>query len=737
MDKKATRNIPVLEMGCAACAVNVENAVKKLLGVETASVNYAAGLLHLVYFPQEVSLSGIKSAVQAAGYDLIIDEDNLLEAKEEAEKRKYALLKRNTSGAWLIAVPLALLSMVFMHVPYTLYICMLLALAAMVAFGRSFYLNGWRHAVKGNPDMDTLIALSTSIAFLFSLFNTFYPQFWTSRGLEPHVYYEAPGMIIAFVLLGKLLEEKAKQRTSSAIRSLMGLQPKTARRLTEGNREEEVNISLLNTGDRVSIRPGEKVPVDGILLQGSSSIDESMLSGEPLPVEKAEGDKAFAGTINRNGAFVMEATGVGQSTVLAHIVRMVQEAQGSKAPVQRLADRISRVFVPSVLALAVLTFIIWMLVGGMPSFSYALQSAVSVLVIACPCALGLATPTALMIGIGKAARHHILIKDACALENLCRIDTVVLDKTGTLTEGKPQVIDSFWAVEDENLYRKILYAVEMKSEHPLATAILHWLGDAGNAGIGLRRFENIPGTGIVADVLGSIYWVGNRKLSARFKASIPGNLEKRLEQWEKQESSVAFFGKGAEILAAVAVSDRLKATSLQALSFFRKMKIETHLLTGDSSQSARRIAQFLKIDQWKAGVMPQDKEDYVAALQEKGRKVAMVGDGINDSQALARADVSIAMGKGTDVAMDVAMVTLMTSDLFLFPMALKISKQTVRLIKENLFWAFIFNLVGIPLAAGVLYPAFGILLNPMIAAAAMTFSSVAVVANSLRLTINN
>jgi Cu2+-exporting ATPase len=342
-----------------------------------------------------------------------------------------------------------------------------------------------------------------------------------------------------------------------------------------------------------------------------------------------------------------------------------------------------------------------------------------------------------MIGIGKAARHHILIKDAYALENLCRIDAVVLDKTGTLTEGKPQVVDSFWVAEEGSMFHKILYAVEMKSEHPLATAILNWLGGTANAGIEPRRFENIPGTGIVADISGSIYWVGNRDLARRFKAPIPENLEKRLEQWEKQEYSVAFYGKGSEILAAIAVSDRLKATSLQALSFFRKMKIETHLLTGDSSQSARRIAKFLKIDHWKAGVMPQDKEDYVAALQQKGRKVAMVGDGINDSQALARADVSIAMGKGTDVAMDVAMVTLMTSDLFLFPMALKISKQTVRLIKENLFWAFIFNLVGIPLAAGVLYPAFGILLNPMIAAAAMTFSSVAVVTNSLRLSINN
>ena len=436
MKEVESKVLPVLEMSCAVCANNVESTVKALQGVEEASVNFAANTLSVKYHPSVITLQKMQEAVRAAGYDLIIESEDPLAEQEEMSRKHYKRLKRNTIGAWVLSVPLALLGMVFMHMPYANWIMMVLALAIMLLFGRSFYVSGARHAIQGKANMDTLVALSTSIAFIFSFFNTVYPRFWYERGLEPHVYYEASGVIIAFVLLGKLMEERAKNSTSSAIKGLMGLQPKTARRIIDG-KEEEVPISSLQRGNVLSVRPGEKIPVDGLLLQGSSSVDESMLSGEPIPVEKSVGDRVLAGTINQKGAFTMEATGVGNDTMLAQIVQMVQAAQGSKAPVQRIVDKISGIFVPVVVILSVITFVCWMVIGGSSYFSYALLSAVSVLVIACPCALGLATPTALMVGMGKGAERHILIKDAFALENLCKVDTIVLDKTGTLTEGVP------------------------------------------------------------------------------------------------------------------------------------------------------------------------------------------------------------------------------------------------------------------------------------------------------------
>ena len=577
-----------------------------------------------------------------------------------------------------------------------------------------------------------MVALSTSIAFLFSLFNTLCPGFWLGKGLEPHVYYEASGVIIAFVLLGKLMEERAKNSTSSAIKGLMGLQPKTARLVTDG-REEEVPISNLQVGNVVSVRPGEKIPVDGTLLQGSSSVDESMLSGEPIPVEKNAGDRVLAGTINQKGAFTMEATSVGGTTVLAQIVQMVQSAQGSKAPVQRIVDKISGIFVPVVVLLSFLTFVCWLVIGGESYFSYALLSAVSVLVIACPCALGLATPTALMVGMGKGAEQHILIKDAFALENLCKVDTVVLDKTGTLTEGVPVVTDSYWISDDNIRYLDVLYTAEQKSEHPLASAILCWLEESGAKVCEAENFESLTGRGVRIQVEGVTYWVGSQGLLDIFQAGIPEKVRKQIGQWQEDGQSVVFYGQETRLLAVLAISDRIKPTSAEAVKELKKQGIEVHLLTGDGVRTAERVAATLDIGYYKAEVMPNDKEEYIISLQQQGKKVAMVGDGINDSQALARADVSIAMGKGTDIAMDVAMVTLITSDLLLLPGAIRLSKQTVRLIYQNLFWAFIYNVIGIPLAAGVLFPINGLLLNPMLASAAMAFSSVSVVLNSLRL----
>lgn len=732
MRETETKVLPVLEMSCAVCAGNVESTVQALSGVEKASVNFAAGTLTVTYNPSVITLEVMQAAVQAAGYDLIVEAEDPVAMQEEKARMHYKILRRNTIGAWTLSIPLALLGMVFMHVPFGNWIMMVLALAIMIFFGRSFYVNGVRHALKGKANMDTLVALSTSIAFLFSLFNTLCPGFWLGKGLEPHVYYEASGVIIAFVLLGKLMEERAKNSTSSAIKGLMGLQPKTARLVTDG-REEEVPISNLQVGNVVSVRPGEKIPVDGALLQGSSSVDESMLSGEPIPVEKNAGDRVLAGTINQKGAFTMEATSVGGTTVLAQIVQMVQSAQGSKAPVQRIVDKISGIFVPVVVLLSFLTFVCWLVIGGESYFSYALLSAVSVLVIACPCALGLATPTALMVGMGKGAEQHILIKDAFALENLCKVDTVVLDKTGTLTEGVPVVTDSYWISDDNIRYLDVLYTAEQKSEHPLASAILCWLEESGAKVCEAENFESLTGRGVRIQVEGVTYWAGSQGLLDIFQAGIPEKVRKQIGQWQEDGQSVVFYGQETRLLAVLAISDRIKPTSAEAVKELKKQGIEVHLLTGDGVRTAERVAATLDIGYYKAEVMPNDKEEYIISLQQQGKKVAMVGDGINDSQALARADVSIAMGKGTDIAMDVAMVTLITSDLLLLPGAIRLSKQTVRLIYQNLFWAFIYNVIGIPLAAGVLFPINGLLLNPMLASAAMAFSSVSVVLNSLRL----
>ena len=732
MRETETKVLPVLEMSCAVCAGNVESTVQALSGVEKASVNFAAGTLTVTYNPSVITLEVMQAAVQAAGYDLIVEAEDPVAMQEEKARMHYKILRRNTIGAWTLSIPLALLGMVFMHVPFGNWIMMVLALAIMIFFGRSFYVNGVRHALKGKANMDTLVALSTSIAFLFSLFNTLCPGFWLGKGLEPHVYYEASGVIIAFVLLGKLMEERAKNSTSSAIKGLMGLQPKTARLVTDG-REEEVPISNLQVGNVVSVRPGEKIPVDGTLLQGSSSVDESMLSGEPIPVEKNAGDRVLAGTINQKGAFTMEATSVGGTTVLAQIVQMVQSAQGSKAPVQRIVDKISGIFVPVVVLLSFLTFVCWLVIGGESYFSYALLSAVSVLVIACPCALGLATPTALMVGMGKGAEQHILIKDAFALENLCKVDTVVLDKTGTLTEGVPVVTDSYWISDDNIRYLDVLYTAEQKSEHPLASAILCWLEESGAKVCEAENFESLTGRGVRIQVEGVTYWAGSQGLLDIFQAGIPEKVRKQIGQWQEDGQSVVFYGQETRLLAVLAISDRIKPTSAEAVKELKKQGIEVHLLTGDGVRTAERVAATLDIGYYKAEVMPNDKEEYIISLQQQGKKVAMVGDGINDSQALARADVSIAMGKGTDIAMDVAMVTLITSDLLLLPGAISLSKQPVRLIYQNLFWAFIYNVIGIPLAAGVLFPINGLLLNPMLASAAMAFSSVSVVLNSLRL----
>lgn len=732
MSEITTKLYPVTGMHCAACAGNVERIVRKQEGVESASVNLAAATLTVTYNPDIVSPQQLKEAVMRIGFDLIIDEDNSVQEQEEAEQSYYGQLKRKTVVAWIFALPVAVLGMFLMNVPGVNWWMLLLSLPVILYSGRSFYMNAWKQATQRTSNMDTLVALSTSIAFLFSLFNTFYPEFWYSRGLEPHVYYEAATVIIAFVLVGKLMEEKAKGKTSTAIRKLMGLQPRTARVVKDG-REEDILIAELQVGDQVSVRPGEQIPVDGVIVGGNTFIDESMISGEPIPVEKKQGDKVLAGTINQNGAFTMTAQKVGKNTVLAQIIRMVQEAQGSKAPVQRIVDKVTAVFVPVVLAVAVFTFLVWIVAGGADDFSYAMLSAVSVLVIACPCALGLATPTALMVGIGKGAESHILIKDAVALEQMRKVDTVVLDKTGTVTEGRPVVTGWLHDAGWQNEHKGILYAAELKSEHPLALAIVEALKKEGEKPASIDSFESRTGRGIVVTRGNKTYWAGSHRLLKDFGAEVSGLLQGMVEDYERSGKSLVYFGEGNTLLAVIAISDKIKDTSRQAVKQLKESGKYIVLLTGDGRLTAQNVAGEIDANRFISDALPADKENVIKELQAEGRVVAMVGDGINDSQALARADVSIAMGKGTDIAMDVAMVTLMTSDLLLLPKAFKLSHKTVRLIRQNLFWAFIYNLIGIPVAAGILFPLYGILLNPMIASAAMACSSVSVVLNSLSL----
>ena len=729
--KKQT--FPVLNMHCAGCANNVEKTVRKLVGITDASVNFASNTLSVSYEMDKLTPGEIRAAVLAAGYDLIIEEDHVEERQEEEQQKRYRRLKGRVIGAWLFAIPLLLLSMVFMHVPYSNEIQMVLAIPVLVLFGTPFYTGAWKQARLGRSNMDTLVALSTSIAFLFSVFNTFFPDFWYSRGLEPHVYYEAAVVIIAFVLTGKLMEERAKGNTSTAIRKLMGLQPKIARVVRNG-KEEDIPLEQLRIGDLVSVRPGEQIPVDGFLTEGDSYVDESMISGEPIPVEKKTGSHVLAGTINQKGSFIIRAEKVGSETVLARIIRMVQEAQGSKAPVQRIVDKVTGIFVPVVLGLSVLTFFIWMFFGGVDMLSHAMLSAVSVLVIACPCALGLATPTALMVGIGKAADHHILIKDAVALEQMRKVNVVVLDKTGTLTEGHPTVTGWLWAQPQEEHYKDVLLAAELKSEHPLAVAIVTALQEQEHIEpAALDSFESITGKGIKVSYQGRTYWVGSHKFLKDFGAIVSDVMADMLVRYESDGNGIIYFGCENELLAIIAVSDPIKATSAEAVKELKRQGIDICMLTGDGQRTALAVSSRLGIERFVADALPDDKAEFIRELQLQGKKVAMVGDGINDSQALALADVSIAMGKGTDIAMDVAMVTLMTSDLLLLPKAFQLSKQTVKLIHQNLFWAFIYNLIGIPIAAGVLFPLNGLLLNPMLASAAMAFSSVSVVLNSLSL----
>ena len=633
------QTIPVIGMACSSCSANIEKKLNTLKGVNSASVSLPGRSALIDFNPQVISLEKMKAEINALGYDLVIDKETSV---DEIEKREYVLLKRKTVLSWLFSIAVMCVSMRWIDLgsrDITNQVALLIALANMLYCGRQFYVSSFRQLRHGSANMDTLVALSTGIAFLFSTFNTFWGDaVWASRGVVWHTYFDASVMIITFVLTGRLLEEKAKDGTASSIRQMMGMAPKTAH-IVDGDKIEEVPLSTIEVGDILEVRPGEKVPVDGEVIWAESFmtadaayVDESMITGEPTPAEKKKGSKVLAGTIPSQGKFRMRARQVGEDTALAHIIKMVQEAQGSKAPVQRIVDKAALVFVPVVACIALATFLLWWLIGGNSALPQAIMSAVAVLVIACPCAMGLATPTALMVGIGKAAQKQILIKDAAALESLRKVDVLVTDKTGTLT--------------------------------------------IPNKNIDFTKADNLP--------------------------------------FEERET--------------------LKPNAREAMDELQKKGIEVYMMSGDKDEAARYWAEKAGIKHYHSKVLPQDKENLVRQLQAAGKRVAMVGDGINDTQALALADVSIAIGKGTDVAMDVAQVTLMGDDLSAIPEAIQLSRNTVRMIWENLFWAFIYNIVCIPLAAGLLY-AFGIdwQITPSWASALMAFSSVSVVLNSLRL----
>lgn len=732
--KYIRESFPVLEMTCAACAVSVESMLKSTAGVKDAGVNFANQTAWVEYDQKLTKPVDLQNSVRAIGYDLVVDVEDPQAVQEEAQRKHYTSVKNRTIWSSVLAVPVVIIGMFFMDMPYGTYISMVLSAPVVFYFGRSFFINAWKQAKYGKANMDTLVALSTGIAFLFSAFNTFFPEFWHSRGLHAHVYYEAAAVVIAFISLGKLLEEKAKSNTSSAIKKLMGLQPKTVRAIIDGV-EQEIPVASVKVGYKLVVRPGEKIPVDGVVVNGSSFVDESMISGEPVPVEKSPGEKVFAGTVNQKGSFQFEAQKVGGDTVLAQIIKMVQQAQGSKAPVQKLVDKIAGIFVPVVISIAVLTFITWMILGTDNAFTHALLTSVTVLVIACPCALGLATPTAIMVGVGKGAENNILIKDAESLELAHKVNAIILDKTGTITEGKPLVTDFVWNVQGDVVkrYKEILYTLESQSEHPLAEAVAKNLKEDGIRSIALDSFESLTARGVKGKLNGTSFYIGNKKLVEENNINIPDNMASLAATLQSEAKTVVYFTDDKSILAVMAIADKIKDTSKEAIRSLQNKNIDVYMLTGDNEQTAKAVASQVGLKHYKAEVLPSDKADFVKQLQREGKIVAMVGDGINDSHALAQADVSIAMGKGSDIAMDVAKMTLITSDLRSISKALNLSTKTVMGIRQNLFWAFIYNIIGIPVAAGILYPVNGFLLDPMIAGAAMALSSVSVVGNSLRL----
>ena len=722
------KEIPVDGMSCAACAISVENTLKNTPGVKVAHVNYANHAATLEWEEKEVNLEDLQKQVRATGYDLLIA-DITQEELDQKQKEAYVKVKKKTLYAGILALPVFLIGMFWMHMPYGNYIMWALTTPILLVFGNQFFKNAWNQTKNLTANMDTLVAISTGIAYLYSSFNTFFPEYLSQKGIAPHVYFEAAAVILFFILLGKTLEAGAKAGTGESLRKLMGLQPNDLTVLENGN-EIIKKTDKVKLREKVLIKPGQKIPLDGKIIEGESYVNENMLTGEPIPVSKSPGSKVFAGTINQSGSFVFQVEKVSANTLLAQIISRVKEAQGSKAPVQKLVDKIASIFVPVVLLIGLITLLFWGFSGVEEPWLRGMLAMVTVFVIACPCALGLATPTAIITAMGRGAEMGFLIKDAESLEKGVKIDTIILDKTGTITEGKPKVSNFRQTRNYDPADAKALYSLEKKSEHPLANAISAYLNEDL---VRIQNFKNITGNGVRGEFEGQSYKIGNLKWLKMEKIALDEELEAEANQALEEGAIVVFAAKNEQILGFFKITDQIKEYSKEAISRLQKMGIEVHMVTGDLQKTASYIASQVGIDLVAASMLPQDKSQYIKALQTKGKKVAMVGDGINDSEALSVADLSIAMGQGTDIAMEIAEITLVHSDLNHIPQALALTKKTVKIIRQNLFWAFIYNVIGIPLAAGVLFPAFGFLLNPMIAGAAMALSSVSVVANSLRL----
>lgn len=743
-----TETLDIEGMTCASCAAFVEKSLSRTPGVQRAMVNYATEKATVDYLPAQTSPATLKAAVINAGYGVTERPPGTSAAERSAETDRqkalaYQQLKRRFGvavGLAVVIMPLSMLmlwpaAMARLNMQWLNYALLLLTLPVLLYSGREFYVSAWNGFRHRSANMDTLIAVGTGAAFGYSLAATVVPGFFTSRGLVPEVYYDTTATIIALILLGKVLELRAKTQTSAAIKALIGLQAKTARVVRPDGAEIDVPIEQVQLGDIVLVRPGEKVATDGLITEGSSSLDEAMLTGESLPVAKQAGDAVFGGTLNKTGSFRFRVTKVGADTMLAQIVQLVEDAQGSRAPIQRLADKVSAIFVPTVMVIAVLTFVLWFaLAPAGTRLPLALVNFVAVLIIACPCALGLATPTAIMVSTGKGAEHGVLIRNAEALEKAYQVDTVLLDKTGTITRGEPAVTD-FWALPEQEggPLLQLAAAVERQSEHPLAAAVVRHAEAQGVSSLAANGFRAIEGKGAAASVAGQAILIGNRRLLADENVSLSPALIARAEQLLSQAKTVLYLAVAGRAVGLIGVADTVRDTSAAAIKKLQALGIEVVMMTGDNPETAAQVAAQVGITRYFAEVLPQDKAGQVKALQAEGRIVAMVGDGINDAPALAQADIGLAIGSGTDVAMEAAGITLMRSDLHGVVTAIELSRQTIRTIRQNLFFAFVYNTLGIPIAAGALYPVFGILLSPMLAAGAMALSSVSVLTNSLRL----
>lgn len=733
--KQITTTFPVTGMMCAVCAQTVQKTISAIPGVDDADVNFGAGAANVTYNPAVTSPKIMAETVEKAGYGLVVEEDAevAIEEADRQEEKNFRRIKWKMILSWVLSIPVMVICMIHIHFPGVNFLLMALTLIVMAYCGADFYRRGWMAFVAKAPSMDSLVAVSTAVSFLFSLFNTLFPAVLENHGMNADVYYEGAAMIIAFVLTGKFMEARSRRHTGDALRALMDLRPAEAIIILPDGSENTVPISEVKVGDKVKVRPGDRIPVDGIIANGVCSVDESMLSGEPIPIEKTQGKSLTAGTLIKNGSCLMVAQRVGADTELSRIISSVRNAQASKAPVQKIVDKISSFFVPAVMSISLATFIIWLCFG----FNYlpqALVTAVSVLVIACPCALGLATPTAIMVGIGRGASNGLIIHDATALELLAKVNIILFDKTGTLTSGQPEVTDLIFAdnitsPEQKNMILSVVLGAEKLSSHPLADAVATYLESKKISDLKIEEFIYTPGIGISCSYQGEQYKIGSAALA---DTSTDITFRMHLADMERKGWSIVVVIRGQQCVALFGIADTIRRDAKDTIIRLKQSGIIPILLTGDRRNAALSIAREAGIDQVIAETLPADKLNTVKHYKNLGKVVAMVGDGINDAEALADADVSIAMGSGSDIAIETAQLTIPAANISAIPSAISLSKQTLKKIRQNLFWAFIYNIIGIPLAAGVLFP-WGFLLSPMFASAAMALSSVTVVTNSLRL----